>query len=229
MCAVDSRRLLLVIERNPFTPMVIDQRDDQHHDQHLDQREPRPAGPAGRAGRFCRRVAVTIAPLFLACGLSTLTAPRNLMSSGVPSCLSGPAEEMSAASVSWVPGQWKMRSLPQGSLALLRSRYFCDTRSSIAARAVAGVVHHVLRRRVAGRLDPQARRRDLRLLEVPEHRRADASRQQRDDGQHDHDLEQSEAGLDGPRRSPDDSSALLFDYAHLDSPHCTKFCMSMMG
>src|SRR6185312_6752948 len=53
------------------------------------------------------------------------------MSSVVPGCLSGPADEMSALSVSFCPGHWKARSFPQGSLAFPLSRYFCDTRSSI--------------------------------------------------------------------------------------------------
>ena len=38
---------------------------------------------------------------------------------------------MSAHELSQLPGQWKMRWFPQGSLALLGSRYFCDTSSSI--------------------------------------------------------------------------------------------------
>lgn len=54
------------------------------------------------------------------------------MSSGVPSCLSGPADETSAqGALSQLAGQWKMRSFPQGSLVLARSRYFCDTSSAI--------------------------------------------------------------------------------------------------
>ena len=71
------------------------------------------------------------------------------MSSAVPSCLSGPAEEMSALSVSLVPGQWKMKSLPQGSLALLLVEVLLRHQIVDAARAVAVVVDHVLRRRVA--------------------------------------------------------------------------------
>ena len=89
-------------------------------------------------------------------------ASQEVMSSGVPSRLSGPADETSAQGPSQFPGQWKMRSFPQGSLALLLSRYLCRYELVDAARTAARVVHHVLSGRVAHRLHPEPGRRHPR-------------------------------------------------------------------
>src|SRR3954464_5080044 len=125
MCELPSRRLPFVTVRNPLTPMVaisattIIATMTSINVKPEDGRRADPQEPRCCIDIMC----ASVSP-----GRRYIS--QDLTSSVVPSCLSGPADEMSALSVSLVPGHWKRKSLPQGSLALLRSRYFCDTRSS---------------------------------------------------------------------------------------------------
>ena len=106
---------------------------------------------------------------------------------------------MSALSGSLVPGQWKMKSLPQGSLALPLSRYFCATRSSMLCGQllVLSIMYCAVASRAA--LTRSRAVETCAFLNCLKTAAPTPPAEQRDDRQHDHDLEQRETGLDGPR------------------------------
>ena len=81
---------------------------------------------------------------------------------GGPYLLVGTGRRDVGARAVAAPGQWKMKSFPQGSLALLRSRYFRRYELVEPVGAVARLSVMLLSRRVARRLHAEPGRRHLR-------------------------------------------------------------------